>query len=97
MYRRLAVLGLVVLLLVPALLATGQAMKRLLRANPVASTIDTFSAVAPQVFAEEEIHAVVEHDLVVLSLAPAATERWVVEHRPPAPVHLEREGRPPSV
>ena len=81
---QLLVAGLIALVQVAGSMTIGAAFKAASSSSATSSTI-----------AEEEV----DDDALVEELLPLVIEtgsqRWTVEQSPPAPVHLEREGRPP--
>lgn len=86
--RQLAALLCITLLQLAGILGIGAAFKAAASAP---------SATGVTVLAEEELDDLLaEHFELSVIVSMTLAERWELEHLPPAPVHLEREGRPPS-
>ena len=90
--RQVFVLLLIALFQLMGVVSIGAAFKAAARAE-AGGKAATSSQVMPD---EEGVDEVLTDDGALPETARATGGRWELEHLPPAPVHLEREGRPPS-
>ncbi|MBK7864725.1 MAG: hypothetical protein IPJ65_40220 [Archangiaceae bacterium] len=88
--RQLSTVLFIALLQLAGIVGIGAALK-------AAAAAPSSTGAGATVLAEEELDDVVADLFELPVFAPMAlAARWELEHLPPAPVHLEREGRPPS-
>lgn len=91
--RSLVILLLIGLFQLMGVVSIGAAFKAAARAEAGGGKSQTTAQVMPD---EEGVDEVVMDEHTLAQAVPCSGSRWEHEHLPPAPVHLEREGRPPS-